>query len=900
MPALPSTPAPAPRPGVEVLSTDWPLLGRETELATISEALGAADAAGVVLHGPGGVGKSRLAVECLRLGEQAGFATARAVATRASSQIALGALAPLLPELSGEQAVNLLGAARAALAALAGDRPLLLFVDDAHLLDDLSASLVLQLAGDDGVFVLVTVRAGEPVSDAITSLWKDGAARRIDVAPLPDGVVDQIVRTVLGGEVGADVEASVRRLSAGNPLALRELVLGAVESGALSRSASGWHLDRPLAVSPRLADLVSERLGSLDAAESDVLEFVALGEPVPLAALERLCRAESIEALEQRGLIRVQDDGTHLDVFPAHPLHGEVVRHGIGTLRTRNVLRSLADALSAAPVLRAGDLMRIATWRLASGGSADPELLLAAARTAFVLLDVEQAARFSQAAWELSHRADAGQLCGHMLLQQGRFEEAEAVLAEVQGMVDTDELRVLTVIARSENLFRMGREDEAFDLCSEQLELVAEPSWRAELLGHRATFLLLGGRPSEAYELVAPYLDPGPDDDLRPLVEAAITAGTALTYDGRPLDALAINERAYAAHQRLWEEQVLHSDPGIQVVGIMQALSQAGRLEQAEGYLAFAWQVAVDQRATMPQAWFSLLYGNHCVLVGDQARAVEWYDRSSALWREVRVLRRLRWTYAGAAGALATLGQLDEARRRLAELDELEASGRGAPGLNEGLVVDNKAWVLALGGALPAARDLLDASADAAVAIGQRTCAMVNLHSLARLGAPERAVDRAAALRDECQGDLLLARADHIGALHRADADGLDEVAARFGAIGARLFAAEAAADAARAHRHAGAGRKANASANRSADWAATCPGVTTPALVLAEAASPLTKREREVALLAAQGMASKVIADTLFLSVRTVDNHLQRVYEKLGVKGRDELAAAVGVSDPT
>ena len=55
-----------------------------------------------------------------------------------------------------------------------------------------------------------------------------------------------------------------------------------------------------------------------------------------------------------------------------------------------------------------------------------------------------------------------------------------------------------------------------------------------------------------------------------------------------------------------------------------------------------------------------------------------------------------------------------------------------------------------------------------------------------------------------------------------------------------------------------------------------------------------LTTREQEVAAMAAAGVASRDIADRLFLSVRTVNNHLQRVYAKLGVASRDELHAGL------
>ena len=69
-----------------------------------------------------------------------------------------------------------------------------------------------------------------------------------------------------------------------------------------------------------------------------------------------------------------------------------------------------------------------------------------------------------------------------------------------------------------------------------------------------------------------------------------------------------------------------------------------------------------------------------------------------------------------------------------------------------------------------------------------------------------------------------------------------------------------------------------------------------TPALKTAGggAGERLTRREREIADLAATGASSKEMAERLFLSVRTVDSHLQRVYTKLGISKRDQLADAL------
>jgi DNA-binding CsgD family transcriptional regulator len=60
--------------------------------------------------------------------------------------------------------------------------------------------------------------------------------------------------------------------------------------------------------------------------------------------------------------------------------------------------------------------------------------------------------------------------------------------------------------------------------------------------------------------------------------------------------------------------------------------------------------------------------------------------------------------------------------------------------------------------------------------------------------------------------------------------------------------------------------------------------------LIATPEAAELTPREREIALLAAGGESSRQIAGRLVISVRTVDNHLQSAYRKLGVSRREDL----------
>lgn len=865
---------------------EWPLVGRSRELEQVSRALARDDLSGVVLYGPGGVGKTRLASECLELGDQAGFATARAVATRASRSITLGALAPLLPDF-GDRTFNLLGAAREALAARAGDRPLLLFVDDGHLLDEVSASLLLQIAAERQVFVLVTVRSGEEVSDAITALWKDGHAERVDVSPLTEPQTDELVREVLDGPVDPLAVGELSRIAAGNPLALRELLLATDQAGVLANESGLWRLTGPVLLSPRLVDLVEERLGTLSAPEYEVLEYVALGEPLSLGLLEGLASTGAVESLERKGLIEVREDERRLEVWLGHPLHGEIVRAGLGAVRTRTVLRSLADAVEGTGMRRRGDLLRVATWRLESGSKAGVDMLLMAARQAFLVMDYELARRLAAAAWDDEPSLAAGHLLGHVLCDLGRFAEADVVLDTTTGLVADDEDRVLVTMTRTENLFRMGRIDEAIAVNEAEEVLVGDPVWRAELAGHRATLVMLSGRAGDALAIVQPHLD---GDDVRPMIQAAIAGGTSLTFDLRPETAVAAHERAYGAHLEIWEHQLLQSEPGIHAIGIIQALINSGRLAEAQALLDLAWQAATESRTIGALGWFSLQYGNLTVVTGDMQAALDWYRSAAEHFSVNDVHSRVRWARAGAVLAAAALGRPDVAADELAALD----AGPARPGFLEGLVADARAWALASQGELGEARRLLDAAADEATASGERTCASVVLHSLARLGAPADACARLDAIAAEAEGRLIPARAAHVRALVADDGDALLAAADTFEALGAMLYAAEAAADAARALRRVDRSRESSAAAQRSRLLAAACPGVVTPALALVETASPLTRREREVALLAAQGLPSKAIAEKLFLSVRTVDNHLQRAYEKLGVSGRDELAGII------
>ena len=123
------------------------------------------------------------------------------------------------------------------------------------------------------------------------------------------------------------------------------------------------------------------------------------------------------------------------------------------------------------------------------------------------------------------------------------------------------------------------------------------------------------------------------------------------------------------------------------------------------------------------------------------------------------------------------------------------------------------------------------------------------------------------------------------------------DAATRFLELGFNVRAAEISARAARDAKRHGDTRSAARLERIASSAVGRMDGVLTPSITGYKAAVPLTDREREIASLVSRGATSKEVGLHLNLSARTVDNHLQRVFAKLGVSGRRELRAAIGQS---
>ena len=133
---------------------------------------------------------------------------------------------------------------------------LLLVVDDAHFLDDVSATLVHQVVTAAAIPVLLVVTSGMPVPDAVVTLWKDNWASRVELVALARFETGRLVEHLVDGPCSSIVHDEVWEATGGNPLFVCELVRAAVSDGALRIVESRWELMGPLAVGQRLSELV--------------------------------------------------------------------------------------------------------------------------------------------------------------------------------------------------------------------------------------------------------------------------------------------------------------------------------------------------------------------------------------------------------------------------------------------------------------------------------------------------------------------------------------------------------------------------------------------------------------------------------------------------------------------
>jgi len=487
---------------------------------------------------------------------------------------------------------------------------------------------------------------------------------------------------------------------------------------------------------------------------------------------------------------------------------------------------------------------------------------------------------------------EAGLLLGEALHISGAHNEAEEVLAGAQAVaIGVDTALVLVVQVRARNLmWGLLRDDDALAITRAARDGVTDAAHVVELMLTEAMLLTYSGRPLEALEVARAT---GHLEDPRARAVRALAEVPALIGTGGCETGIELARRAYEEHAAIGE-QIAIAHPGIHRVFEAYALNEAGRMAEATAVAAVANRTLTATYAGNLTMWLAYQLGRAALLSGRPETARRWFAEAAARSQNLAVASPHRLSLSGLAAAHALLGDPDAAAAVVTELDEIPVSAFSRPEHELG-----RAWAAVAAGDIQRAVSVLLDAADLAAVMGYRSAEAWLLHDAARLGDPRGVVARLQALTSQCEGQLVAAYAFHAAAAVADQPDDLAAAADRFELMGANLLAAEAATAAAHAYQRRGERRAATALSSRASSLAKTCEGARTPGLVTAATVAPLTRREREVADLAARGVASREIGARLYLSVRTVNNHLQSVYTKLGVTSRAELARALDRPGP-
>ncbi|MEE6310356.1 LuxR C-terminal-related transcriptional regulator [Plantactinospora veratri] len=835
---------------------------------------------GAVLVGQRGTGRTTLVELVTRQLSADRYAVTRTTATEAGRPIPFGPFSQLFP-VTGDPAL-VPGRIRAELVRRGRSRTPLLVVEDAHWMDDRSASTLLGLAQDGHIRLMVTTRAEVAAPDAVVALWKDRHLRRVDLPPLDPTETATLMRAMLGDAVASTTVQLVYQWTGGNPRLATELVRHGITTGRLVPDRGLWWWRGALSVPPQLVELFLPGPNRLTPTHRDALAAVAVSDDVPIELIDRVAPA-AVEELEDLDLLRTTDTEDGVSVGFSHPLLQAIVWAQVSPARRRRIASALIEAAvgGAAP-----DPVTVARWQVAAGAPVHPGVLTDAARRVRPH-SPEQALRLARIAFGQDPSARTTVVLADALAEQGSGREAQSVLHQATASEHSATGRI--VLSTALAVHRCATERDPASAHADLRALHAAASLAAPgavdvVDAADALILLLGQRPAEAVRVADRLLhrhsatgSVGSSAVLRCRIARTVAlallgrtdeaAGGAAMLAATSGDDRAPEAAGLAAAVRcllaLWRD-------GSATLPVTDPI--LGRWPRPPGEVPGTRLRAVD---------WPLLAGYARLLRGEYSAAVE--PLREALAQQAVGFRLFRSeASAWLAVSLASAGRPDEAQRVL----DVEPPDRLAvlPGL--------RPWadgaVAAARGDTRSAGRRLDEAATAARAAGCRSVELQYLTWAARLPPADRPVglaDRLATclryvearrLATEARGELALLNRDRAGLLEQANRlaeMGLHRRAFRLAEAATRVLSGR---DQDYAAAVALAGRLRNTL------------GLPAPNL-----ASPtLTVRENEVAALAAGGLSNREIAIRLVVSARTVESHLARVYRKLGIGSRRELRA--------
>jgi DNA-binding CsgD family transcriptional regulator len=909
------------------------LLGRAPELAVFNEML--RDAAGGqsaarVLRGEAGSGKTALLDELARRAE--GFTVLATRGVQAETDIPFAGLSSLLAPVLGrlqeipsvqsealEAALGLRAPSVAdpftisagtlsLLAAAAEDKPVLAIVDDVHWID-MSSTQALVFSGRrlvaEGVVLVFAIR--------------DGVHEIVDSAGFPEivlgGLPPEAARELLAEsspELADQIVERIIETSGGNPLAMIEIPR--LLSEAQQRGQEP--LPDPLPVGGALEDAYRSRVGVLPRETRRALLVAAAdgtgATGVVTTALRQLdSNPNALEDAEGTGLISVNGE-----IRFRHPVVRSALYHAATPSERRAAHRAIAAGHSGDPARRA--------WHLARGALGPDEDIAAAIEAAAKQARRRHAPSASARAWEDAARltpepsARSRRLLAAAEDYQlsGQFERAEAVFDDAARGADSPHaLAEIWRLRGRIEVFR-GAPHQAYAVLVDQANAVAneQPGTSALLLAEAALAAMPAGEAKLAFEAACRALDfagrsGGPERIPATLAyaQASILVGRAAEASGR-----------LAAVESLLSSDPLAGPLGLQVeIGFRSILCQfdeartlaerlvaTARTRSAPGVLPFPLSTLAD---------IDFRTGRWRL-----ARAEA--DESYSLARQTGQPLIMPYARIVLARVEAAMGMEDECRRHVAEaLAVAETAGADAITFYADSVLGSLALGLghyeeAVEHGLRVARAEEERGIREPAVLLSSPNLIEGLERLGRRNEAEYALrifeeqaqatqgiwSRAAAARMRGSASPETDFEKHFDTafdLYRQTTLPFEEARTHL-ALGERRRRSGRRSDAREPL------RRAIATFDRlgARPWAERARSELRASGEVLRRTAPndaaLTPQELQVALVVARGASNRKAAAELFLSPKTIDFHLSRVYRKLGIHSRSQLASMLAADE--
>jgi DNA-binding CsgD family transcriptional regulator len=911
------------------------VVGREAELATVERLLdcGLERYSALVLSGEAGIGKTTVWHEAVRIGEEAGFRVFRSRPVQAEARLGFAALSDLLspldedaiaalpePQRDALDAALLRAAPRAVgsgsravsagllsvLRRVAADFPVLVAVDDVQWLDRPSeaalAFALRRLEPSTPIAVLIAQRVDGRATDPLGFSNLPASEReRVVLGPLSLSALYHVIHAKLEVVVPRPTLQRIAAASGGNPLLAIELARALAEAGA--RPGPG----EPLPVPDETVELLASRIARLpEPAREAMLASVLLSDPTTALVEQALgsSAGESLERALEADLLEIRGDRIRL----AHPLIGAVLASSVRPAKRRAMHRGLAGVAPSAEER---------ARHLALGSEGQEEAVAASLEEAAGLAErrgaPQDAAELLELAVALTPARDIASSgrrrfeLARALVRAGDHGEAIALLDALLGEETTGALRARTLELRGRVHWEAGTTREAEACCREALEHVGDDdALRARVLVTYARVTLdaeaVGRRSREALAFLESLDDPDPGL----LSEALVGMVGAEHYAGNGIPQ-AVVERAL---------ELERISPSPNVGDRMSAalgtwLKYEGDFDGARHWLEATRQAALDEgdEGSLPYALshlpqLDLWTGDWAAAEAHALEHLELAETTGQTNERLTAIYNLTLVHAHQ-------GRVDETRERLAPaLDEaergdpwnvylllgvlgfLDLSVGSTPEAVQSLgrafeiyeaarqggttfVFENYPEALVLTGDLDTARPVVDLYEQRARKAGKAITLAPALRCRALVLAAEQRLDEALASLEEAlvqhehvdmPFSLARTRLVHGRVLRRvgerrAARSALDDAHAIFERLGAPLWAARAREELARIP-------------------------------IKRASGSTLTAAESRVADLVVDGKTNNEVAQALFVSEKTVEANLTRIYRKLGVRSRSALAA--------